>query len=160
MGRMGGLSEDFGRRERRAEVVAPYGFGHRTWFVKTGVGAHIVRPSFPSAVSVDRAGAQCAPLHTLYRHYRPARRHLLHRASETTNKFRGQVEATQAERQRTPTAWLKTGERSQDTFIRARATAAASEAPSQNPAPVYRSCAASLGFLGGSESGLCPPAGG
>ena len=25
---------------------------------ETGVGAHIVRPSFPSAVSVDRAGAQ------------------------------------------------------------------------------------------------------
>ena len=41
--------------------------GHRTWFVKAGVGAHSVRPSFSGAVGVGRAGAQCAPLHTVYR---------------------------------------------------------------------------------------------
>ena len=33
----------------------PYGAGLSDM---AGVGAHIVRPSFPSAVSVDRAGAQ------------------------------------------------------------------------------------------------------
>ena len=60
--------------------------GHQTWFVKTDVGAHTVRPPFPGAAGVDRAGAQypqgvrrirkaaklptaalCAPLHTVYR---------------------------------------------------------------------------------------------
>ena len=48
--------------------------------------------------------------------------------SEATCKFRGQVVARLAERQRPPTARLKTGLRSQDTFCCARATAAASEA--------------------------------
>ena len=41
--------------------------GHQTWFVKTDVGAHTVRPSFPGAAGVDRAGAHRAPLHTVYR---------------------------------------------------------------------------------------------
>ena len=70
---------------------APTGLGHRTWFVKTGVGAHSVRPSFIGAAGVGRAGAQCAPLHVVYRHYRKARRHLPQRASARTIKFRGQV---------------------------------------------------------------------
>ena len=59
---------------------------------------------------------------------RQARRPLRHWANDGPCKFRRQVEARQAERQRMFIARLKTGERSQDTFIYARATAAASEA--------------------------------
>ena len=47
-----------------------------------------------------------------YNRCRQPRRHLPHRASEATIKSRRQVEATQAERQRLPTAWLKTRGRS------------------------------------------------
>ena len=99
--------------------------GHRTWFVKTGVGSHIVRPSFPGAVGVGRAGGHRPPLHTVYRQ---ARRRLRHRASATIFKFRRQVAARRAERQRRFIARLKTGRYSQDTFCFARATAAAFEA--------------------------------
>ena len=58
------------------------------------------------AMGVERAGAQCAPLHTVCRQ---ARRHLRHRASEMTIKLRGQVVARLAERQRMFIAGLKTG---------------------------------------------------
>ena len=110
---------------------APTGLGHRTWFVKTGVGAQTVCLAFLGAAGVGRAGAQCAPLHVVYRsipidggrraevvapygdlrkppkeRYRKARRHLPQRASATTVKFRGQVGAREAERQRMFTAWL------------------------------------------------------
>ena len=74
------------------------------------------------AVGVERAGAQCAPLHTVCRQ---ARRHLRHRASEMTIKLRGQVVARLAERQRRFIIGLKTGGWSQDTFVCARTTAAA-----------------------------------
>ena len=57
------------------------------------------------------------------------RRHLLHHASEAAIKFRGQVVARGAERQRRFIVRLKTGGRFQDTFIRARATAAALGVP-------------------------------
>ena len=62
--------------------------------------------------------------HTL----RQARRPLRHWTNDSPCKFRRQVEAKQAERQRRFIARLKTGERPQDTFCYARATAAASEA--------------------------------
>ena len=48
---------------------------------------------------------------------RQARRPLRHWANEVRSKFRRQVEARQAERQRMFIARLKTGVRSQDTFI-------------------------------------------
>ena len=48
--------------------------------------------------------------------YRQARRYLRHRVSDLAYKFRGQVVAREAERQRTPTSSLKTGVRSQDTI--------------------------------------------
>ena len=60
---------------------------------------------------------------------RQARRPSRHWANDSPCKSRRQVEARQAERQRMFIARLKTGERSQDTFIYARATAAASEVP-------------------------------
>ncbi len=107
-------------------------------------GAHRA-PVLPWSAGVDRAGAQCAPLQPVYQHFRKARRHLRHRASDLTFKLRRQVVAREAERQRTPTAWLKTGERSRDTACFARATAAASEAPWLDDAPVYRRCVASWG---------------
>ncbi len=71
---------------------APTGLGHRAWFVKTGVGAHIVRPSFPGAAGVDRAGAQCAPLHTVYRNNTGRHGGICGTTnSETSIKFWGQV---------------------------------------------------------------------
>ena len=60
-----------------------------------------------------------------YSSYRKARRHLPHYASEATFKLRGQVVARLAERQRRFIAGLKTRGWSQDTFVCARATAAA-----------------------------------
>ena len=48
---------------------------------------------------------------------RQTRRPLRHWANDSPCKFRGQVEARQAERQRRFIARLKTGVRSQDTFI-------------------------------------------
>ena len=58
--------------------------------------------------------------------------------SETSIKFRGQVVARGAERQRRFTKGPKTGGRSQDTFCFARATAAASEVPRLDAALAYR----------------------
>ena len=52
---------------------------------------------------------------------------MLHRASEMTFKFRGQVVARLAERQRRFIVRLKTGGRFQDTFIYAKVTAAAGD---------------------------------
>ena len=82
-----GFSEDgHGAPGRRALRV-----GHRTWFVKTGVGAHSLRvecarPSPVRWVSIERA-------HNVrpYNRYRKVRRHLRHWASATTPKVRGQV---------------------------------------------------------------------
>ena len=92
--------------------------GHRTWFVKTGVGAHSLRvecarPSPVRWVSIERA-------HNVrpYNRYRQARRHLRHRASEVTFEFRGQVVARLAERQRTPTVNPKTGDALRTPFYR------------------------------------------
>jgi hypothetical protein len=88
-----GFSEDgHGAPGRRALRV-----GHRTWFVKTGVRAHSLRvecarPSPVRWVSGGRA-------HNVrpYNRYRKVRRHLRHWASETTNRFRGQVVAREGE---------------------------------------------------------------
>ena len=44
--------------------------------------------------------ALCAPLQVYDQHHRKVRRHLRHRASDLTSKFRGQVVARLAERQR------------------------------------------------------------
>ncbi len=80
--------------------------------------------------------------------------------SEATIKLRGQVEARQAERQRRFIAGLKTGG---DAL---RIPSAMREPPPPRPKlavnlrtslPKLRRV---LGFFGGSESGLCPPAGG
>ena len=87
---------------------APTGLCHRTWFVKTGVGAHHMPLSFPGAVGVGRTGGHRPPLHTVYQHHRQARRHLLHRASDSTSKLWGQVGRGEAERQRMFTAGIET----------------------------------------------------
>ena len=91
------------------KAARPFGL---VWWV-LGERVHIVRP-----------------YGVCNRYYRKARRYLLRRVSDLASKFRRQVDARQAERQRMFTAWLKTGGCFQDTFICAGVTAAASEAPS------------------------------
>ena len=103
------------------------GFPNLRWL--SVEGAHNVRPYTRFTDTIGRHGGICRTTN-----------------SETTSKFRGQVVAREAERQRTPTARLKTGERSPVPSCFARATAAASEAPWLDDAPVYRRCAASWGF--------------
>ena len=63
------LQEDVGWRRTARRVVAPYRAGASDMVRENGCRsaplAGSVRPSFPGAVGVDRAGAQCAPLQPL-----------------------------------------------------------------------------------------------
>ncbi len=67
----------------------PTGLGHRIWFVKTDIKVHSVRPSFSSAVGVERAGARCAPLQVYDQHHQKARRPLLHNKQRNNHQVSG-----------------------------------------------------------------------
>ena len=67
--------------ERRAEVVAPYGWVY--WECGGDQGDRPVRTPAPTGgfdgpSQCDRAGAHCAPLQPVYQHHQQARRHLRH----------------------------------------------------------------------------------
>ena len=153
--------------------------GHRTWFVKTNVGAHSVRPSFSGAVGVDRAGAQypqgvrrirkrqsrqrlrCVRPYTRYTaHQRKARRPLPH----NEQRFNLQVPAASRSEAGRAAADVYSKAKDGGTLSRYLLLCESHRRRVRSTKPNLHTGLLKLrrvlGFLGGSESGLCPPAGG